>query len=88
VLEEHLDSGRPDAWRSACKIIEHSWGRPPDPLNEIAAPVDVDPLRLSELSTPELVALARREREKANGSLAEPGSSELKSREAVEESES
>src|SRR3954452_24388188 len=32
VLEEHLDSGRPDAWRSACKILEHSWGPPPEPL--------------------------------------------------------
>src|SRR4051812_28207118 len=53
VLEEHLDSDRPDAWRAACKVIEHSWGRPPEPLAEVLEPTDLDPLDMDKLSTAE-----------------------------------
>jgi hypothetical protein len=28
VLTEHLESGRPDGWRPALRILEHAWGRP------------------------------------------------------------
>ena len=31
VLEEHLDSGRPDSWRAALRVLEHAWGRPRKP---------------------------------------------------------
>lgn len=28
VIAEHLDSGRPDAWRSALRVLDHAFGRP------------------------------------------------------------
>jgi hypothetical protein len=58
VLEEHLESGRPDAWRSACRILDHSWGRPP----EHVAPEpqwDWNEIDLDELSTAQLAARVR-----------------------------
>src|SRR5215204_3676557 len=64
VLEEHLASGRPDAWRSAHRILEHSWGRPPE---HVAPPpavdeAELDGQKLSEMSTAELHELVRRGR--------------------------
>jgi hypothetical protein len=58
VLEEHLDSGRPDAWRSACRILEQSWGRPPEHV--IPEPEwDGEEFDLGQLTTAQLAARAR-----------------------------
>src|SRR4051794_37335651 len=78
VLEEHLESGRPDAWRSACRILEHSWGRPPEPLAEVVAPIDVDPSGLDQLSTAELQALVRQGRERRLASANDASSTDVK----------
>jgi hypothetical protein len=58
VLEEHLDSDRPDSWRSAHKILEHAWGRPPEHV-AIELPLDGD-IDLRTLTDAELQALKRR----------------------------
>jgi hypothetical protein len=58
VLEEHLDSDRPDAWRSAHKILEHAWGRPPDHV-QLEIPLDGE-IDLKTLTDVELQALKRR----------------------------
>ena len=63
VLEQHLESGRPDAWRSAHRILEQYWGKPPDYIAPTALD-DVEIDNLDELSTPELAALVKRLREK------------------------
>jgi len=64
VVEEHLESGRPDAWRSAHRVLEHCWGRPPDhvvaSVGDTAA--EVGGRRLSEMSTEELVAIVHAKR--------------------------
>jgi hypothetical protein len=55
VLEEHLSSGRPDALRSAVKVLEWGWGRPTDvvaPDYQLDGEVD-----LRKLSDVELAAL-------------------------------
>ena len=63
VLEEHLGSGRPDAWRSAHRILEHSWGRPPEYVAPTAANEgEIDGTKLSEMSTEELLAIVSRAR--------------------------
>ncbi len=61
VLEEHLDSGRPDAWRSACRILDHSWGRPPEHVATEADPNDGE-FDLDKLSTAELAKRVRERR--------------------------
>ena len=63
VLEEHLDSGRPDAWRSACRILDHSWGRPAEHV-EVDSPPEGngDELNLDKLSTAELEQRVRARR--------------------------
>jgi hypothetical protein len=78
VLEDHLDSGRPDAWRSACKILEHSWGRPPEPLIDVVAPVEIDPAALEHLSTAELQAIVRRGRERPLPSANDASSTDVR----------
>jgi hypothetical protein len=30
VLNEHLDTGGPDAWRAALRVFEHAYGRAPE----------------------------------------------------------
>ena len=72
VLEEHLDSGRPDAWRSAHRILEHHWGKPPDYIAPTAlANVEIDDL--DDMSDAELVALKNRLRpERPLGAQPEP----------------
>jgi hypothetical protein len=64
VVEEHLESGKPDAWRSAHRVLEHCWGRPPDHVVSAvgSAAAEVDGRRLSEMSTEELVTLAHAKR--------------------------
>ena len=51
VLEEHLESGRPDSWRPALRILEHAWGRPKETVEvqEDLADKPVDALTLEEL---------------------------------------
>ena len=63
VLEEHLESGRPDAWRSACRILDHSWGRPAEHV-EVDSPPERDgyELDLDKLSTAELEQRVRARR--------------------------
>ena len=59
VLEEQLDSGRPDAWRSALRLLEYSWGRPPEHVEvEARPPESVDDL--DKMSTAELTAFVSR----------------------------
>src|SRR5215213_9901944 len=41
VLEDHLDSGRTDAWRPALRVLEHGWGRPSEMI-EAEMPVPDD----------------------------------------------
>jgi hypothetical protein len=57
VLGEHLESGRPDAWRPALKVLEHAWGRPAD---QVEASVDVDGFDLTKLTLDELCEMRNR----------------------------
>jgi hypothetical protein len=57
VLREHLESGRPDAWRPALKVLEHAWGRPP---GQVEASVDVDGFDLTRLTLEELSEMRNR----------------------------
>jgi hypothetical protein len=63
VLEEHLNSGRPDAWRSAYRILEHSWGRPPEHVAPEPWTGDGE-LDFEKMSTAELQTFLRRSRER------------------------
>ena len=73
MLEEHLDSGRPDAWRSAHRILEHHWGKPPEYIAPTAIDtIEVDGMNLDELSDAELVA--RKNRLRPRRALGEPES--------------
>ncbi len=69
VLEEHLDSGRPDAWRSACRVLEHSWGRPPEHVT-FAPPVQ-NAEDLDEMTTDELQAFVDAQRVARRAAAAE-----------------
>ena len=60
VLEEHLDSGRPDAWRSALRVLEHGWGRAPEHL--VPQPVVDEFNDFENMSTAQLVAFVRENR--------------------------
>ena len=63
VLEEHLDSGRPDAWRAAAKVLEYSWGRPPEHVpSAFIDEADLDVTMISELPTAQLVQLMKARR--------------------------
>lgn len=58
VLEEHLDSGRPDAWRSALRVLEHGWGRPVEHVpSTLPDMTDIGLAELRAMSTADLVAL-------------------------------
>lgn len=82
VLEEHLDSGRPDAWRPATKVLEYRWGRPPEQVpSTYIDEADLDASKLNELSTAELEQLVMKRRAdlrasaEANGARVESASS-------------
>ena len=63
VLEDHLGSGRPDAWRSAHRILEHHWGKPPEYIAPTALDnAEIDGLNLEEMSTADLTALVKERR--------------------------
>ena len=61
VLEEHLDSGRADAWRPALRVLEHQWGRPPEQITSEPVLEDGE-LDFDKMSTPQLVAFVREHR--------------------------
>ncbi len=61
VLEEHLDSGRADAWLPALRVLEHGWGKPPEQIESEPAVEDGD-LNLEKMSTAELEAFVRERR--------------------------
>jgi hypothetical protein len=63
VLEEHLDSGRADAWRPALRVLEHGWGRPPEQIESEPALEDGD-LNFDKMSTAQLEAFVRERRSK------------------------
>ena len=61
VLREHLDSGRADAWRSAWRVFEHTYGRAPEePEERFALPES--PEDWETLTTRQLLYLAGEER--------------------------
>jgi hypothetical protein len=51
VLTEHLESGRPDSWRPALRILEHAWGRPKE---TVEVQEDLSERPLDELTQAEL----------------------------------
>ena len=57
VLQEHLESGRLDAWRPALRILEHAWGRPKE---TVEVHDDAADRPLEELSLAELTEMRRR----------------------------
>lgn len=66
LLEEHLDSGRADAWRPALRVLEHGWGRPPEQIESEPALEDGD-LNLEKMSTAQLEAFVRERRAERAG---------------------
>ena len=75
VLEEHLDSGRADAWRPALRVLEHGWGRPPEKIEE-PVPVPDGELDFGKMSTAELHAFLRERRaQRASRSVLAPAES-------------
>jgi hypothetical protein len=57
VLNEHLDSGRADAWRAALRIFEHQFGRAPEqPEEPLVMPTTAE--EVEKLSWAQLVHLA------------------------------
>lgn len=63
VLEEHLESGRTDAWRPALRVLEHGWGRPPEKIEAEPVLEDGD-LDVTRMSTAQLHEFVRRGRER------------------------
>jgi hypothetical protein len=65
VLEEYLDSGRPDAWRPAARVLDHAWGRPPEHVvaHEVAVPRTV--AEIEQMSTADLIELVQQKRTRA-----------------------
>jgi hypothetical protein len=61
VLEEHLDSGRADAWRPALRVLEHQWGRPPEQITSEPVLEDGE-LDFEKMSTSQLAAFVREHR--------------------------
>ena len=61
MLEQHLDSGKADAWRPALRVLEHGWGRPPEKIESEPVLEDGD---VTKMSTPQLHELVRRRRER------------------------
>ena len=57
VLNDHLDSGRADAWRSAWRVFEHAYGRAPEqPEEPFVMPTTVE--EIQKLSWSQLLYLA------------------------------
>ncbi len=61
MLEEHLDSGRADAWRPALRVLEHGWGRLPEKI-ESEVPLGGE-LDFEKMSTARLTEFVRERRE-------------------------
>jgi len=58
VLEEALDSGKGEAWRPALRLLEHSWGRPPEHVPSTLPDItDIGLEEIRAMSTADLVAL-------------------------------
>ena len=56
-LNEHLDSGRADAWRAALRVFEHAYGRAPEePEEPFVMPTTVE--EVEKLSWGQLLYLA------------------------------
>jgi hypothetical protein len=61
VLNEHLDSGRADAWRAALRVFEHAYGRAPEePEEPFVMPTTVE--EVERLSWGQLLYLAGEKR--------------------------
>jgi hypothetical protein len=59
VLNEHLDTGGPDAWRAALRVFEHAYGRAPEqPADDVGLPDNPDDV--ASLSWEQLKILALR----------------------------
>jgi hypothetical protein len=54
-LDAHLGEGDPAAWRAALRAFELSYGKPAE-----SAEIDVDPLRVREMTGAERAALIAR----------------------------
>jgi hypothetical protein len=54
-LAAHLGDGDPAAWRAALRVFELCYGKPTEP-----AEIDVDPLRVREMTSAERNALIAR----------------------------
>ena len=54
-LAAHLGDGDPDAWRAALRVFELRYGKPAE-----SAEIDVDPLRVREMTGAERAALMAR----------------------------
>jgi hypothetical protein len=71
VLEEQLDAGGKDAWRPALRLLEYSWGRPPEyVIPELPPVVDEDDIR--KMPTAQLLALVR-ESSRSEGASSDDG---------------
>jgi hypothetical protein len=57
VLEAHLESAGPDAWRAALRIFEHAYGRPREDVG--VSPLDGD--QDLRLMSDEALAILRRQ---------------------------
>jgi hypothetical protein len=75
VLNEHLDSGRADAWRAALRVFEHAYGRAPDePEEPFVMPQTIE--EVEKLSWGQLLYLAGEHVDElgAAGNSAQPSS--------------
>ena len=59
VVEEHLESGRADSWRSAHKCLDMAWGPRPSDRAAVEIPLDGE-VDLRALTDLELQSLKRR----------------------------
>jgi hypothetical protein len=69
VLQEHLASGRLDAWRQALRILEHAWGRPKETVevHDEGAEHPAEGLGLAELEELRGRLLTEQTREQTTG---------------------
>ena len=76
VLNEHLDSGRADAWRASLRVFDHAYGRAPEqPEEPFVMPPTVE--EVEKLSWGQLLYLAGENAEALgfNGAAAKPSES-------------
>ncbi len=73
VLNEHLDSGRADAWRSAWRVVEYAYGKAPEALEELfVMPQTIE--EVEKLSWSQLVLLAGEPAEELRDGRSSPSS--------------